>query len=120
MAGSGPLLNSMKDLTKQKGIENEVTFAGNVNNIDHLYSEASIYVLPSLLEGFPNSLCEAMAAGLPVICFDSIPWEEILEPGKSGLVVKDVGDLSETLNLLINDADLRQSLGSQAIQLKTD
>lgn len=118
MAGSGPLLKSIKELAIQRGIEKEVTFTGNVNNIDDLYSKASIYVLPSLLEGFPNSLCEAMAAGLPVVCFDSIPWEEILEPGKSGIVVEDVRGLSKALNQLINDADLRQSLGSNAILIK--
>ena len=120
MAGSGPLLIPMQELAKQLNLENDVIFPGKVEEVDQLYARASIYVLPSVLEGFPNSLCEAMAAGLPVVCFDSIPWEEILEPGKSGLVVKndDISKLTETLQELIQNKDLRESLGKNAISIK--
>ena len=120
MAGSGPLLETMKNLTRQLMIENEVSFLGKVDDVDRLFALSSIYVLPSVLEGFPNSLCEAMAAGLPVVCFDSIPWEEILEPEKSGLVVKnkDISQLTETLQELINNSDLRERLGQNAITIK--
>jgi glycosyltransferase involved in cell wall biosynthesis len=56
-------------------------------------------------------------AGLPVVCFDSIPWEEILEPGKSGLGGKKQRHLqiNETLQELIQNKDLRESLGQNAI-----
>ena len=120
MAGSGPLLKPMQELAMQLNLENDIIFPGKVDEVDQLYARASFYVLPSVLEGFPNSLCEAMAAGLPVVCFDSIPWEEILEPGKSGLVVKndDISKLTETLQELIQNKDLRESLGQNALGLK--
>jgi glycosyltransferase involved in cell wall biosynthesis len=120
MAGSGPLLKPMQELAKQLNLENDIIFPGKVEDVDKLYARASIYVLPSVLEGFPNSLCEAMAAGLPVVCFDSIPWEEILEPGKSGLVVKnnDNPQLIETLQKLIKNKELRESLGQNALSIK--
>lgn len=120
MAGSGPLLKPMQELAKQLNLENDIIFLGKVEEVDQLYAKASIYVLPSVLEGFPNSLCEAMAAGLPVVCFDSIPWEEILEPGKSGLVVKnnDICQLTETLQELIHSRDLRERLGQNALSIK--
>lgn len=116
MAGSGPLLKPMKLLAKQLNLENEIIFPGKVDDVDILFSKASIFVLPSILEGYPNSLCEAMAAGLPVVCFDSIPWEEILEPGKSGLVVKnnDISGLTQALHELINNEELRKYLGQNA------
>ena len=120
MAGSGPLLEPMKELAKQLNRENDIIFPGKVEDVDKLYARASIYVLPSVLEGFPNSLCEAMSAGLPAVCFDSIPWEEIIEPGISGIVVKnnDISRLTETLQELIQNKDLRESLGQNAISIK--
>lgn len=120
MAGSGPLLKPMQELVKHMNLENDIIFLGKVEDVDQLYALASIYVLPSVLEGFPNSLCEAMAAGLPVVCFDSIPWEEILEPGKSGMVIKndDISQLTETLQELIQNKKLRESLGQNAISIK--
>ena len=120
MAGSGPLLKPMQELAKQLGLEDDILFSGKVEEVDKLYARANIYVLPSVLEGFPNSLCEAMAAGLPVVCFDSIPWEEILEPGISGMVVKnnDIAGLTQTLQELINNKEFRESLGRNAINIK--
>ena len=120
MAGSGPLLKHMQELAMQLNLENDIIFPGKVEDVDKLYARAGIYVLPSVLEGFPNSLCEAMAAGLPVVCFDSIPWEEILEPGESGLVVKnnDISQLTETLQELVKNRDLRESLGRNAVFIR--
>jgi GalNAc-alpha-(1->4)-GalNAc-alpha-(1->3)-diNAcBac-PP-undecaprenol alpha-1,4-N-acetyl-D-galactosaminyltransferase len=62
---------------------------GEVDNVDLLLASASIYVLPSVLEGFPNALCEAMAGGLPVIAFDSIPYESIVDNGVNGIILKE-------------------------------
>lgn len=120
MAGSGPLLNKMQILAKGLNIFDKVIFYGKVKDIDALYARAGIYVLPSILEGFPNSLVEAMAAGLPVVCFDSIPWEEIFESGISGLVIKngDIQGLTNTLQELINNEDLRRLLGQNALSIK--
>ena len=120
MAGSGPLLDRMKELVSDLDITDKVIFCGQVKDVDLLYAKAGIYVLPSLLEGFPNSLCEAMAAGLPVICYDSIPWEEILEDGVSGMVVKGIEDtkLTKALQKLICDEGLRRKLGSDAVSIR--
>ena len=120
MAGSGPLLNPMNKLATQLNLTNEIEFLGKVEDVDLLYSKASIFVLPSVLEGFPNSLCEAMASGLPVVCYDTIPWEEILEPGVNGLVVDSLNSdgLSHTIQQLIDDEVLRQHLGKNAMSIR--
>jgi len=120
MAGSGPLLNEMKKLAGNLNISDEVFFHGRVQEIDHLYARAGIYVLPSLLEGFPNSLCEAMAAGLPCICFDKIPYQEIFTNGIDGIAVRD-GDLNEltnTLVRLIENKSLRDMMSSRAKEIR--
>lgn len=116
MAGAGPMLSEMKELAQQLGVGEEVIFPGEVDNVDKLFARASIFVLPSVLEGFPNSLCEAMAAGLPVICYDSIPYEDILVPGESGLVIKESGakTLASELEVLMHDSIRREKIGSEA------
>lgn len=116
MAGSGPLLDKMKKLIRDLNIKDNVEFLGQVEDIDNLFAKSSIYVLPSVLEGFPNALCEAMAAGLPVICFDSIPYEEIIVPGFNGVVVKDnnINDLTTQLEFLMSNINERERLGNNA------
>lgn len=120
MAGSGPLLESMKQLTKELGIDASVKFLGKVEDVDRLFARSSIFVLPSVLEGFPNALCEAMAAGLAVVCFDSIPHEAILSNKLDGIIVEDgnVEGLKNALITLIDDEHLRNELGSQAQKIK--
>ena len=120
MAGSGPLLERMKLLASELKISDGVVFYGKVNDIDKLFAKASIFVLPSILEGFPNSLCEAMAAGLPCICFDSIPYEEIFKNGVDGIVVKngDISELTATIIRLMMDKSLREQIGARAREIR--
>jgi glycosyltransferase involved in cell wall biosynthesis len=120
MAGSGPLLNPMKALAQKLGVSEEIQFLGNVKDVDRLYARAGIYVLPSVLEGFPNSLAEAMAAGVPSVCFDSIPHEEIIEYNKTGIVIEDgnINKMTEHIEYLINHPDKRKELGENAQHIR--
>lgn len=120
MAGSGPLLEPMTKLSQEMKLDNEIVFLGKVDDVDRLFARSSIYVLPSVLEGFPNSLCEAMAAGLPVICFDSIPHEEILVSGESGIVINDgnIDKLSAQLEILMQNQKERERLGVNAMKIR--
>lgn len=121
MAGSGPMLGDMKALAQALGVAPRVQFLGDVKQVDELYSKASIYVLPSVLEGFPNSLCEAMAAGLPTICFDTIPYEDIFIKPEMGVVCDELSSqsLAKALEELISDEDYRVRIGNNASEIKT-
>jgi glycosyltransferase involved in cell wall biosynthesis len=101
-------------------IKARVVFLGKVQNVDLLMSESAIFVLPSRLEGFPNALCEAMAFGIPSICFDSIPVEALLTSGKDGIVVaeNDIDSLAVAMKELINNPSLRNELGNNAKKIK--
>jgi glycosyltransferase involved in cell wall biosynthesis len=120
MAGSGPLLEPMKLLTKDLGIDASVKFLGKVEDVDSLFAHSSIFVLPSVLEGFPNALCEAMAAGLPVVCFDSIPFDDIIIPGEDGIVIQNskIGELAHQLDKLMHCDSEQKRLGRNAIKIK--
>lgn len=116
MAGTGPLLADVKALAKQLSCSDRIDFLGQVSDVQQLYCGASIYVLPSVLEGFPNALCEAMTAGLACICFETIPYEAILENGESGIVVEDANTEALTLAIarLMNKPEERERLGRNA------
>lgn len=116
MAGEGYLLKDLKKQVVNLGLEDKVVFHGSVSNIDELYSKASIYVLPSKVEGFPNALCEAMAFSLPCICFDCIPYEDIITNGENGIVISnnDISMFADKLQELIDYDKLRLGLGEKA------
>lgn len=114
MAGTGPLLEKYQKLTEELSVSNNVIFLGKVSNVQKLYSEASIYVLPSIIEGFPNSLIEAMSFGIPSICFADIPYEDIVKDGENGIVLKlrKKEALSQAIELLILNENYRKKLGN--------
>lgn len=119
MCGDGPMLSEMKKLAKDLNVFNEIEFLGRVINVDFHLSEASIFVLPSILEGFPNALCEAMSAGLPSICFNSIPFEDLGVPNKDFLVANydSKDNLENCIELLINSEGLRNKIGNSALSI---
>lgn len=116
MAGSGPQLKEMKEKTIALGIADEVVFLGEVSNLDEWLNKVSIFVLPSVVEGFPNALGEAMSAGLPVICFDCIAYESIITPTIDGEVIpfENIDLMSQKIEQLMQNEELRIQLGKQA------
>jgi len=120
MAGSGPLLEKMKVLVEQLEITKNIEFLGKVNGMETLYAEASILVLPSIVEGFPNTLIEAMSAELPTICFSDIPYEDIVNPGVYGIVVigRSQDKLAEAILELISKPEFRLEMGKKAGYVK--
>ena len=117
IAGTGKDEVEIKQIAKDFGIEDRVIFLGKVKNVDMLLSKSKIFVLPSYAEGFPNALCEAMAAGLPCISFDIIAGpKDIINNGVNGVLIKD-GDIPgmiQKIQYLIDNEDIRISLGVEA------
>lgn len=121
--GDGPIKNSLQDYSERKGVQNDVIFCGQVSNVDDWLSKASIFVFPSLWEGFPNALAEAMVAGLPVVSFDCDTGpRDLIVDGVNGYLVelKDVKSLAMKVDLLMRDKSLRESIGSKAREVYND
>ena len=117
IAGVGEEQAALHQLCKNLSIAEQVVFLGRKSDLQIVWREASLFVLPSRFEGFPNALCEAMAVGLPVIATRcEFGPEEIVRHGENGLLVpvEDVNALSEALDTLINNPELCQRLGTQA------
>jgi glycosyltransferase involved in cell wall biosynthesis len=80
------------------------------------YSDSSVYVLPSIEDGFGMVVSEAMACGVPVICSANAGASDILDDGVNGYVVPagDVPALKARLSALHGDEDRRRTMGLSA------
>jgi glycosyltransferase involved in cell wall biosynthesis len=117
IVGQGSERAELVSQAKQLGLAETVEFPGLIKEIGREYAEADIFALSSRYEGFPNVLCEAMAAGLPVVAFNCRGGvREIISHGVDGLMVPagDIGKMAEEISGLIESADRRGSLGAKA------
>ncbi len=106
----------VKKLVKQLRIKDEVEFKGWVKSVPAEIRKADICVFPSVwpLEGFGLVQLEAMVEAKPVVAFDRGPTNEIVINGKTGLLVKPVGDhvqLAASILKLLKDKRLVKKLG---------
>lgn len=88
-------------------------------NIETKYLQSSIYVMSSRFEGFGMVIIEAMACGVPCVSFDcNYGPSDIIKNGEDGFIVGDrnIHELAEKINLLIENKDLRRALGQKARQ----
>ena len=87
ICGVGPLENQLKLLVNDLQIEDDVLFIGWCDNPYKYMARSTIFVLPSLYEGQPNALIEALICGCPIVATDcDFGPREILENGKYGLL----------------------------------
>ena len=116
IAGSGNLMSQVQLEINRNGLSSKVSFLGQYKHVDELYDNASIFALPSRLEGYPNALIEAMHFGCACVSFDcnNGPAEIIIE-GVNGLLVEpeNTEGMSKAIQQLIDDANLRKRLANE-------
>jgi glycosyltransferase involved in cell wall biosynthesis len=116
VVGSGPEHRRLIALANEHGVSHAVSFIGHCEAVPEQLATADVFVLPSRSEALPNALLEAMAAGLPVVASAVGGILEVLEDGKTGLLVP-AGDsqaLAGALSRLMADAALAERLGAAA------
>lgn len=86
--GTGPLEEELKDQAKELGIDHAVEFLGRKDDIPRFLREFDVFILPSLWEGFPNVLLEAMASGIPVIATAVEGTVELVRNNETGVLVE--------------------------------
>lgn len=118
--GDGEARTELTKLADTLRIADRVEWAGWIERPEAIMQQASIFVLSSRYEGFPNALLEAMSCGLACVSFqcDSGP-DEIIQDGVDGLLApaEDVAALATALDRLMSDADQRQQLGVNAARV---
>ena len=116
LAGDGSCLAALKDLAHQLGVADAVLFPGFVKDVESVYAALDVFLLPSFFEALNNSLLAAMAYEIPSIAFNKGALGEIIEHGKSGLLVSgpDVSEISAAAARLLRDAAYARSLGQSA------
>lgn len=87
LAGAGPLERELRERASALKIENHVVFLGRRSDIPQVLRAYDVFILPSLSEGHPLSLLEAMASGIPVIATSVGGVPEILANGSPGIMI---------------------------------
>ena len=111
--GEGHLRDSLYKTIADYGLQNDIFLAGSVQNLLDRINGASLFVLSSDFEGFPNVLLEAMAMGLPVISTDfSTGVAEELIKDENGIIVpvNDKDAMSRAIVRIMNDSLMRSKM----------
>jgi glycosyltransferase involved in cell wall biosynthesis len=116
LVGDGDIRDEIERAIRELEIEDRVTLAGRRKNVPAVLGAMDVYFFPSMYEGMPNALIEAMACGLPIVASDI---EEVLEvvPGEMRqqlLAPTDFEGLAGALKRLCLDPEARKELGALA------
>ena len=114
VVGDGSEKHSLKLLVNDLKLEDKVIFTGKISNekIPEYLTASDVFVLPSLSEGFPVVLLEAMAAGLPIVTTRKGGLPEIIEDKVNGFLVNPGSpeELADKINLVLKDEKLAEKI----------
>ena len=118
LAGDGPCRQNLETLARALRLTDAVIFAGFVSEIETVYAALDVFLLPSFFEALNNSLLAAMAYEIPSIAFNRGALGEIIEHGRSGLLVSgpNVREISAAIIRLLREREFAQRLGQSGRQ----
>jgi glycosyltransferase involved in cell wall biosynthesis len=115
LVGSGPLEPHLRELVRRLGVTEHVVFVGRTSHheMPQLVAAADVLVLPSLNEGLPRVILEAMATGLPVVATSVGGVPELVIDGRTGLLVQpgDEEALADAVCRVLDNPDLAKAWG---------
>ena len=86
--GAGPLKNELEELSAKYGISKYITFCGSTSNVNKYLENSDIFILPSITEGFPIAILEAMRLGLPIVSTNVAGIPEMIKHEQTGLIIE--------------------------------
>jgi glycosyltransferase involved in cell wall biosynthesis len=122
IVGDGVLRPGLEQLARELGIADRVIFAGWRTDIPEMLAAMDVFVMPSLFEGGPTTVLEAMAMAKPVVASRVGMVPEVLEHGETGLIVKpgDSHALADAVDQLLSDGTLRARMAERARRKSVD
>ena len=116
IVGDGPQRGALERQAATLGISGRVEFLGHREDVPEILASSDVFVLPSRSEAFPNSAIEAMAAGLPVVASAVGGLLDLIEDGRTGLLVpaRNADALSAAIERLLAQPTLAAALGASA------
>jgi len=118
--GEGELRDELQSKINKYGLEKQVQLKGQVHDLYRLYGDYSMLVMTSRYEGFPMSLLEGLANGLPLISFDVLTGpNEIIINGENGYLIEafDLKMMASVIDKLINDSNKRYVLSQKGKEM---
>ena len=119
--GEGPQRAALAAQVHAGALAQRVFLPGSVGNVGDWYAQASLYAMSSHFEGFPNTLVEAMAHGVPAVSFDCDTGpRDIIRHGIDGLLVAsgDANGMASALDRLMRDAHARAGFAQRAVDAR--
>ncbi|MBK7665070.1 MAG: glycosyltransferase [Sterolibacteriaceae bacterium] len=122
IVGSGPTEEELRELVANRKLSSQIHFLGFRRNVYDYIAHCDVLLMPSLHEGLPYTLLEAMALGRPIIASRIGGLAEILEDGATALLTApgDVPTLASAILRVCRDHALRQSIGAAARALQRE
>lgn len=105
---------------KRLGIEDTIRFMPGTSKIYETYHQSDVFCLPSVYEGYPNVVCEAMCSGMPVLCSDICDNSTIIEDGINGYLFNplDEDDMVAKIKKMINlSVEQRKNMGKRSREI---
>jgi len=113
IVGDGPLRAQLEATARAFRLDAMVRFAGHRDDVPRLLAASDLLVLPSLYEGLPNVVLEAMRLARPVVATAAPGTTEVVDDGRTGLLVpvRDPPALAQAIRTVIHDPELARRLG---------
>jgi glycosyltransferase involved in cell wall biosynthesis len=117
--GEGILKEELKELVRTLGLEDHVIFTGYREDVSRFMKDADLFIFPTLGEGFGLVLLEAMVFKKPVVATRVMSIPEIVEDGRSGLLVppRHPEELADAILQLLNDKKRAESFGNRGFDI---
>lgn len=115
IAGEGELMEELRELAVQLGIQDDVFFIGRCDSVADLLFASDVGILSSKAEGFANAILEYMAGGLPVVATDVGGAREAIAEGETGYLVAfgDDEKMADRIIGLLNEPERARSMGER-------
>jgi glycosyltransferase involved in cell wall biosynthesis len=116
---SGSITSELERLRNKAGLNGHVRFLGHRDDVPDILAAADLFVFPSLYEGLPGAVIEAMALGLPIVASDIAAVREVVEKDRNALLVKPASatELAAAIETLLAERRRAAAFGQRSREL---